>query len=202
MTNFFNFFLVSTHPKSLINPKLLFRMVESQQQQQQSSSDSNNRRPMLWTHVVKSRKKGKNQKEQIVSFNPTLITRPVTEAESTQNALNGATPPAPMAVIRPFIKGMEQDSILIDLTTIKDRSLLNKELLKFNEEAEKHGLTEEFLGYRRQTRKYLGHEFLETMWTPSSPSRQTIIDSGITLEDGTFVKGFPSYNADATIVRL
>ncbi|KAI8646996.1 hypothetical protein BD408DRAFT_428071 [Parasitella parasitica] len=103
-------------------------MVESQQQQQQSSSDSNNRRPMLWTHVVKSRKKGKNQKEQIVSFNPTLITRPVTEAESTQNALNGATPPAPMAVIRPFIKGMEQDSILIDLTTIKDRSLLNKEL--------------------------------------------------------------------------
>ena len=177
-------------------------MIESQQQHQRHSNDSNSTGPMLWTHVVKSRKKGNNKKEQIVSFNPTLITRPVTEEESAQNSLNGTAPPAPVAVIRPFIKGMEQDSVLIDLTPIKDRSLLNKALLKFNEEADNNGFVEDFLGYRRQTRKYLGHEFLETMWTPSSPGRQIIIDSGITLDDGTFIKGFPSYPADATIVRL
>lgn len=97
---------------------------------------------------------------------------------------------------------MEQDSVLIDLTPIKNRSLLNKALLKLNEEADDNGFDEDFLGYRRQTRKYLGHEFLETMWTPFSPGRQIIINSGITLEDGTFIKGFPSYPADATIVCL
>ncbi|CEP09924.1 hypothetical protein, partial, partial [Parasitella parasitica] len=151
---------------------------------------------------VKTRKKGIHKKEQIVSFNPTLITRPVSEEESSQQALNSTSPSAPVVVLRPFIKGMEQDSVLIDLTPVKDRSLLNKALLRFNDVAEKEGFCEDFLGYCRQPRKYLGREFLETMWIPMAEGRKTFLETEITLEDGSFVKGFPSYPADATIVRL
>ena len=178
-------------------------MVETRQQQQTNqNSSSNNERHMLWTHVVQSRRKGNSKKQQIVSFNPTLVHRPVTEAESSQNAINGTSPPGPIAVVRPFIKGMEQDSVLIDLTSVKDRSLLNKALLQFNEGTENSDYYEDFLGYRKQTRNYLGHDFLETMWLSTALGRKTLIETGITLEDGTFVKGFPSYPADATIVRL
>ncbi|GAN05249.1 hypothetical protein MAM1_0085c04718 [Mucor ambiguus] len=61
---------------------------------------------------------------------------------------------------------------------------------------------EEFLGYRKQPRHYLGHAILETMWLPGGEGRKSLIEMGITLDDGTFVKGFPSYPADATIVKL
>ncbi|KAI8064302.1 uncharacterized protein B0P05DRAFT_574172 [Gilbertella persicaria] len=182
-----------------------FFMLENRHKQQTDpKSNYNNENPLLWTHVVKSKRKGNNNKknQSIVSFNPTLVNHPVTEEESSQNALNGSSPPAPIAVIRPFIKGMEQDSVFIDLTSIKDRSLLNKALPKFNEDAENTGYYEDFLGYRKQTRNYLGHDFSETMWLYNSVGRKTLIEEGITLEDGTFVKGFPSYPADATIVRL
>ncbi|KAI8047285.1 uncharacterized protein B0P05DRAFT_592711 [Gilbertella persicaria] len=180
-------------------------MLENRHKQQTDpNSNYNNENPLLWTHVVRSKRKGNNNKknQSIVSFNPTLVNLPVTEEESSQNALNGSSPPAPIAVIRPFIKGMEQDSVFIDLTPVKDRSLLNKALLKFNEDAENIGYYEDFLGYRKQTRNYLGYDFLETMWLYNSVGRKTLIEEGITLEDGTFVKGFPSYPADATIVRL
>ena len=178
-------------------------MVETRQQQQThpNSSSSINERPMLWTHIVQSRRKG-NNKKQIVSFNPTMIQRPVTDAEASQNAIHGTSPSGPIAVVRPFIKGMEQDSVFIDLTTVKDRGLLNKALLKFNESSNNSDFYEDFLGYSKQTRNYPEHGFLETMWLPTSQGRKTIIEEGITLEDGTFLKGFPSYPADATIVRL
>lgn len=76
---------------------------------------------------------------------------------------------------------MEQDSVFIDLTSVKDRSVLNKALLKFNEGAEDSDFYKEFLGYRKQTCNYLGHDFLETMWLPSAPGRKTLIKTGITL---------------------
>ncbi|KAL0144117.1 CCHC-type zinc finger transcription factor, partial [Mucor lusitanicus] len=159
--------------------------------------------PLLWSHVVKPRGKGNNQQQQtIVSFNPTLVRRPVTDEASAQQAVNGEAAPSPMAVIRPFMKGVEEDSVFIDLTPIKDRSLLNKALLKFNEASDESGMNEDFLGYRRHPRHYLHHAFLETMWLYNSDGRKTLIEDGITLEDGTFVKGFASYPADATIVKL
>lgn len=122
-------------------------MVETRQQQQThpNSSSSINERPMLWAHVVQSRRKG-NNKKQIVSFNPTMIQRPVTDAEASQNAIHGTFPSGPIAVVRPFIKGMEQDSVFIDLTTVKDRGILNKALLKFNEGSNNSDFYEDFLG--------------------------------------------------------
>ncbi|KAL0137100.1 CCHC-type zinc finger transcription factor [Mucor lusitanicus] len=169
-----------------------------------SSGDSHDA-PLLWTHhVVKSRRKGNNQQEQtIVSFNPTILKRPVTEEVSAQQAVNGEAAPSSMDVIHPFLKGVEEDSVFIDLTPIKDRNMLNKALLKFNEASNESGMHEDFLGYRRQPRHYLlHHAFLETMWLYNSDGRKTLIEDGITLEDGTFVKGFASYPADATIVKL
>ncbi|OAD00897.1 CCHC-type zinc finger transcription factor [Mucor lusitanicus CBS 277.49] len=159
--------------------------------------------PLLWTHVVGNKGKGNNKQQQsIVSFNPTLIHRPVTEAEASQQAINGESPSGPKAVIRPFLKGTEEDSVFIDLTPVKDRNLLNKALLKFNDTADNCGSYEDFLGYRSKPRHYLGHAFLETMWLPGCEGRNTLINDGITLEDGTYLKGFPSYPGDATIVKL
>jgi len=169
----------------------------------QRSMQSDTETPLLWTHVVKSKRKGNNkQQHSIVSFNPTLVKRPVTDEESSQQSLTGESPPAPLAVIRPFLKGMEQDSVFIDLTPVKDRNLLNKALLQFNEDSNDSDMYEEFLGYRKQPRHYLGHAFLETMWLLNGQGRRTLIEDGIILEDGTFIKGFPSYPADATIVKL
>lgn len=50
---------------------------------QQRYMQSDNETPLLWTiHVVKSKRKENNNKQQqqpiIVSFNPTLVKRPVT----------------------------------------------------------------------------------------------------------------------------
>jgi hypothetical protein len=76
-------------------------------------------------------------------------------------------------------------------------------LFKFNRGAENSDFHEEFLGYRKQTRNYLEHNFLETICLLSVPEHKVLVETGISLEDGTFVKGFPSsYPADATIVRL
>ncbi|KAG2195093.1 hypothetical protein INT46_003409, partial [Mucor plumbeus] len=121
-----------------------------------SSSQSSQDISGVWTQVVS--RGARNKKKQNFSFKPTIVQRSVTDQESSQQVLNDSSSPAPFEVVRPFIKGMEQDSVLIDLFTVKDRSLLNKALLKFNESAEKSDYYEEFLGYRKQTRNYLGHD--------------------------------------------
>ncbi|KAI8640746.1 hypothetical protein BD408DRAFT_433895 [Parasitella parasitica] len=95
-----------------------------------------------------------------------------------------------MAVVKPFMKGVEQGSVFVDLTTVKDRSLLDKALVKFIEAAIQNDLYEDFLDHRKQTRSYLGHAFLETMWLPTGSGRKTIIETGLTLEDGTSLKDF------------
>ncbi|KAK4515409.1 uncharacterized protein ATC70_010354 [Mucor velutinosus] len=147
----------------------------------QRSSQADTAAPLLWTHVVNSRRKGNNRQQQsIVSFNLTIVKRPVTEAEASQQAINGDASPPPQAVIRPFLKGVEQDSAFIDLTPIKDFNLLKKALLQFNESSNAEDMYEEFLG----------------------EGRKILIEEGITLEDGTFVKEFASYHADAAIVKL
>ncbi|KAK4515206.1 uncharacterized protein ATC70_002816 [Mucor velutinosus] len=159
--------------------------------------------PELWTHVVRNNKKGKQkQQQQNVSFNPTLITPPVSPADSSQNVSAANSTPAPIAMVRPFMKGVEEDAVFIDLATVQNRNLLDKAFVKFNEEAERTDMYEDFLGYRKQTRQYLGHHYLETLWLPTSAGRKHLIENGITLEDGTYLKGFPSFPEDANIVRV
>ncbi|CEP16722.1 hypothetical protein [Parasitella parasitica] len=97
---------------------------------------------------------------------------------------------------------MESDSVLIDITHVKGRALLNKAMLKFNKDSENGGFYEDFFGCRKQTLNYLGHDFLETKWLFHGKGRRPLIEDDLTLEDGTIVKGFPSYIADATIVSL
>ncbi|KAK4510510.1 uncharacterized protein ATC70_004941 [Mucor velutinosus] len=155
--------------------------------------------PLLWTHVVGSKRKGNNKQQQsIVSFNPTHIQRPVTETEASQQAINGEASSGPTAAIRPFLKGIEEDSVFIDLEPVKDRNLLNKAVLKFNEATTNSELYEDFLGCRSKPKHYFGHTFLETMWLPECVGRTTLINDGITLEDGTYLRGFLSYPGDAT----
>lgn len=59
--------------------------------------------------------------------------------------------------------------------------MLNKVLLKCNEGADNSDFYEDFLGYRKQTYNYLGHDFLRTMWLLTTPDRKTLIETGITL---------------------
>lgn len=84
-------------------------------------------------------------------------------------------------MVWPFMKGVEEDSVLIDLATVKDRNLQDKALVKFNEVAEQTDMYEDFHGYRKQTRQYLGHHFLETLWLPNAEGCRTLIENGITL---------------------
>ncbi|CAO3625018.1 unnamed protein product [Mucor fragilis] len=160
--------------------------------------------PELWTHVVCNNKKGKQkQQQQNVSFNPTLITPPVWTADSGQNASAVNTTPVHIAMVCPFMNGFEENSVFIDLAAVKDRNLLDKALVKFNEEAEGTEFYKDFLGYRKQTRQYLGHHFLGTLWLPNAVGRKTLIESGITLGMGPkYLKGFPSFAEDAKIVRV
>ncbi|CAO3634981.1 unnamed protein product [Mucor fragilis] len=104
------------------------------------SSQADHETQLLWTHVVNSKRKGNNKTQQsIVSFQP----------YSYQSSGH-------IAVIRPFLKGIEQDSVFIGLAPVKDRNLLNKALLKFNEASITDGMYEDFLGYRSKS----------SLWTP------------------------------------
>ncbi|KAK4522011.1 uncharacterized protein ATC70_004550 [Mucor velutinosus] len=159
--------------------------------------------PELWTHVVRNKKKGKQkqQQQQNVSFNPTLITPSCFacrfEPERFRIKLNSST----YCYGTPIHERSRREFRLYRLATVKNRTLLDKALVKFNEEAERTDMYENFLGYRKQTRQYLGHHYLETLWLPTSAGRKHLIENGITLEDGTYLKGFPSFPEDANIVH-
>jgi len=107
------------------------------------------------------------------------------------------------ATIRPFIKGMEKHSILVDVTDVKDAELLKKAFQEFNKvESENEDGDEDYLGRSLIKRTYLNRTFIETQWTLGSRGYTTILNDGITLSDGTFVKGYKSLPSDAKIVRL
>ncbi|KAL9536730.1 hypothetical protein PS6_011825, partial [Mucor atramentarius] len=95
-----------------------------------------------------------------------LVKRPViTDEEPSQQTLRRELPTAPIAVIRPFLKSMEQKSVFIDLTPVKNWNPVSKAILQFNEEFKDLEMYKEFLNYREQPRHYLvvgGHVFLET----------------------------------------
>lgn len=100
--------------------------------------------------------------------------------------------------IRPFLKGIESNSILIDVTDLSDPQLLRSAMQAFNKDDDGY---EDYLGRLTVVRKYLGRSFIETLWTVGSTGYQSVLN-GITLEDGTVVKGFPSYSAEATIIKI
>lgn len=203
------------HPSSIGGNSVRIMLFDSSQVYKASSQPSTET-PLLWTQVVNSKRKGNNKKQQsIVSFNnSTLTNRPVTDTEASQQTIiiNGeASSRDPNAVIQPLLKGIEQeDSLFTDLTPpVKDQNLLNRlYYYYYSSSSTKLSLIitdtyEDFLSYRCKPRYFLGHAFLQTrIWLLNGKCRQTHINEAATLEDdGTFVKAFPSYPADATIVK-
>jgi hypothetical protein len=90
---------------------------------------------------------------------------------------------------------MEENSVSIDITDIKDSEASQAAFHEFNKK-------EEYYGRLTTVHKYLGHSFIETSWALESIGRKTILEGSITLEDETFIKGFPSLPADAQIVHV
>ncbi|KAI7887776.1 uncharacterized protein EV154DRAFT_554382 [Mucor mucedo] len=108
--------------------------------------------------------------------------------------------PEKIEMVRPFIKGIERNSVLIDVTDVKDTQLLRQSLQDFNLDAEKGKAS--YIGRLASVQKYLKRSFMETMWTLGSQGHHTILNEGITLSDGSFIKGSRSLPAESRIVKV
>ncbi|KAI9484258.1 MAG: hypothetical protein EXX96DRAFT_477968 [Benjaminiella poitrasii] len=144
------------------------------------------------------------------SFRPTII-QPVgnvngndngehaTSATSQSLVDNASTSADSIHVIRPFLKGIEENSVLIDITDLSSWDLLFAALSNFNSDCLPD--YEEYLGRLAPIRKYLQRSYMETMWMSGSSALSKILD-GFYLLDGTFIKGFLSFSADAHIIKV
>ncbi|KAI8086927.1 uncharacterized protein B0P05DRAFT_585151 [Gilbertella persicaria] len=133
-----------------------------------------------------------------LSFRPTVFTPSASFTDShtiSELLLSDSAQPTPVNLAQLFIKGIEKNSVLIDITDIKDEELL----FDFNKNMDENSGYEDYCGRVPMTRKYLNRSFMETVWRKDSLGRQTILNEGVYLVDGTFIKGFPSYPADARI---
>ncbi|KAL9536471.1 hypothetical protein MBANPS3_012627, partial [Mucor bainieri] len=157
-----------------------------------------------WSVVTAGKGKHRTKNHQLLSFKPTFVQPRPTATESNQ-ALSGQAPPAPVELVTPYMKGVEKGSVFIDITHVKNLNLLRDALNAFNKDTDAPGPDQgnnEFLGRCEKNRTYLNHVFMETLWAPNTASYNAIVHEGIMLSDNTFIKGFPSYSADASIVRL
>ncbi|KAI8641162.1 hypothetical protein BD408DRAFT_433499 [Parasitella parasitica] len=136
-----------------------------------SSSPSPTIKPNVpWSVIAAGKGKKGKAKQQYLSLSPTIVQPVLNDSESNQ-ATNSQTQPDPIELVRPFIKGFEQGSVLIDITHVKDLSILRDALDDFNKDADVDGRGyNEFLGRCEKTRTYLNHVFMETMWAPNSLS--------------------------------
>ncbi|CEP08993.1 hypothetical protein, partial, partial [Parasitella parasitica] len=156
-----------------------------------------------WSVVTAGKGKTGNKKhQQLITFNPTFVQPRASNTDSSQ-ALADQPPPAPVELVVPYIKGAEKGSVFIDITHVKNLHLLREALDAFNKDADTEGRGyNEFLGRCEKNRTYLNHVYMETLWAPSTASYNKIVNEGIMLSDNTFIKGFPSYPADSSIVRI
>jgi hypothetical protein len=141
-----------------------------------------------------------------MTFNPTIVHMPpaIKAAENSLNQSlmneNGDSIES-VEMVRPFLKGIEDDSVLIDVTGLPDSNLLRTAMQSFNKDAHLYKGYNDYIGRVPKTRKYMNREILETCWMKDSPGHQAIL-KGFKLKDGTFIKGFPSLPADDTIVNI
>ncbi|CEP08718.1 hypothetical protein [Parasitella parasitica] len=162
------------------------------------SSSSSSSPSDSWVMVTK-RNRGK---QHHLPYKPTIVQPSVATTASSQ-ALSGDPQPSPVELVRPFLKGLERDSVLIDITKIKDITLLEERFKQFNTANDPNDLyCNDFLGYPETVRTYLGHRFLETMWVYDSIGRATVMNDGVFLSDGSYIKGFASYPNDTKIVHV
>lgn len=155
--------------------------------------------PFEWSKIVS----GTARNTQ--SFTPTFANPTVpTEASNVtdQSIMSESRQSVSIELVRPFLKGIEKNSVLIDVTKVHSPQMLREALQAFNKDAVENNGYEDYCGRLPQIRKYLNRSFIETMWLNDSPGHKAILETGITLPDNTFVKDFPSFPADSRIVRL
>ncbi|KAL7326449.1 hypothetical protein PS15p_208792 [Mucor circinelloides] len=171
-----------------------------------ASSPSSIQPALPWSVVTDGKGKNRSKKQQqLISFKPTFAQLRVSTTADSRQALADDQPPlAPVECVDPYIKGAEKGSVLTDITHVKNLHLLCEEALDaFNKDADTVGGGHNELSSRcGKNRTYLNHVYMKALWAPLSPSYNTIVDDGIILSDNTFIKGFPSYPADASIVLL
>lgn len=148
----------------------------------------------------------KGIKHTTMTFNPTVVktptTPPSTNSESNQSLMNeDTTISKSVQMVRPFLKGIEDGSVLIDITGMPSHQLLREALQAFNKDAHTKLGYNDYIGKVPRTRKYMNREIMETCWMYDSPGHIAILQ-GFNLSDGTFVKGFPSLPANDTIVNV
>ncbi|KAK4518516.1 uncharacterized protein ATC70_008734 [Mucor velutinosus] len=148
----------------------------------------------------------KGIKHTTMTFNPTIVKTPITPStatsESNQSLMTeDATVSKSVEMVRPFLKGIEDNSVLIDITGLPNQQLLREALQAFNKDAHLRKGYNDYIGKVSRTRKYMNREIMETCWIHDSPGHIAILQ-GFNLTDGTFVKGFPSLPANDTIVNV
>lgn len=155
--------------------------------------------PFEWTKVVT----GAARTNQ--SFTPTFAQTPVSTDVSNvtdQSIMSESRQSVSIRLVRPFLKGVEKHSVLIDVTDVQSPQMLRDALQAFNKDAIENDGYEDYCGRLPLLRKYLNRNFIETVWSQDSPGHKAILETGITLPDNTYVKGFTSFPADSRIVRL
>lgn len=100
-------------------------------------------------------------------------------------------------VLTPYIVGLEPDSVLIDVTEIANLQKLKTFLGNLNSE-ERYP----FYGTLLVERRYLKRRFIETSWDRESPEYDQLISTGLTMDDNTIIRGYPSLSAEAKIARV
>lgn len=156
-----------------------------------SADPGGKRNNLSWSKVVS---------RNIVSARHT----PTTPPRSPYSTVDDNTSPAadigndffPSGIV-PWIKGLEEDSVLIDVTMIKDVNKLKDFLSSFNNDGQIH-----YFGRLLVERKYLQRTYIETAWDLNSTIYRQLCNTRLQLDDQTIIKGYNSLPSDAQIARV
>ncbi|KAI8369937.1 hypothetical protein BD560DRAFT_489874 [Blakeslea trispora] len=137
---------------------------------------------------------------QTLSYQPAVVAnRPssVLESSTSTSAFAHRQDDLLHYCVRPFIQGLKDDSTLIDITSMSDLHELKQFFGSFN--------TETYFPYSGTLlveRRYLQRRFIETFWEKTSAEYERLLGNGLTMEDGTVIKGYPSLPSDAEVARV
>ncbi|KAI8090882.1 uncharacterized protein B0P05DRAFT_584001 [Gilbertella persicaria] len=102
--------------------------------------------PLSWSKVVSG------QVRTTHSFRPTILTPvPTATVEDTDEDPSSSTEPT-VEFIKPYLKGIEKNSIIIDITDSKDAHMLRKALQAFNKDADEEIGCDDYCGRLPSTR--------------------------------------------------
>jgi hypothetical protein len=91
-------------------------------------------------------------------------------------------------VLTPYIIGLEPNSVLIDISNIDNTQALKQFLGGLNKKNSDHP----FYGTLLVERRYLKRRFIETCWDQESLEYEQLLSTGLEMDNGTVIKGYPS----------